>query len=195
MRYDRPFLELEYDGEAYRQQGCCRYVPIVLRLCGVPKQQGVRLSVSFERVRKVSTQGEPLDDYEVHPRSVPAVRTTFPNYHEYALALRARAHHEETGTIRISMTSQAGHPISEATIVFDCGAAEPVQNVCKGFSRVRLLPSIRTPEERDALGGRPAAFVTRRDTRREAPVQPVPADRGQQAELRKESLFPQDNVS
>lgn len=153
-RYDRPGLELEFDQAALKQPGCCRYVPFVLRLCGVPMQQHVILTVSFERVRKRSPDGEPLDDYVAHPGYPTPVRKNFPGYLEYAQELLARAHDEETGTIRIAMSSQSGSTLSQAVIRFDSRHSEPVQVECKGFAHVGLRPSLRSSAERDALQGR-----------------------------------------
>jgi DNA sulfur modification protein DndC len=60
IRYNRPFLELEFDQQALTQPGCCRFVQVVVRLCGVPIKQNVMLTVSFDRVRKYDHHGTPL---------------------------------------------------------------------------------------------------------------------------------------
>ncbi len=166
MQYNRPYLELEYSHEAFVSSGCCRYVPIVLRLCGVPKHQNIILNVSFERMRKRSKDGQPLDEYEVDATRLAPLRTDFPNYCEYALELLARGHARETGTIRVSITSRAAHLITEVVIVFDCRAAEPVWKVCKGLKGYRLRRALRTAQERNALLGQFAgqALAAQRET-------------------------------
>lgn len=152
-RYDRPGLELEYDRAALTQPGCCRYVPIVLRLCGVPVQQHVILTVTFERVRKRSKRGELLDDYDVQPGYIVPARTDFPGYSEYILELLARGHDQETGTIRVTMSSQKGSILSQAVFRLDSRERSPVTVECKGFTYVGLRPSLRGAEERAALQG------------------------------------------
>jgi hypothetical protein len=121
--------------------------------------------VQFERKRKHSKEGTALDEYEVAPTWAVPVQTTFVNYCEYALELLARGHDRETGTIRITMTSRAAHPLTEVTIVFDSRAAEPVVSVCKGLKGYRLLRALRTKEERDVLQGRYALSVERETQR------------------------------
>jgi hypothetical protein len=153
-RYDRPSLEIEFDQEALRAPGCCRFVPVVVRLCGVPVQQHVMLTVMFERTRK-KKGGVPLDDYEVHPASYFLVHHDIPGYHEYVVELLARAHSEETGTIRIKMESQAYNVLSEAVFCLDSRQAEPVASTLQkgSFKALRFLPRVRSAEERDALAG------------------------------------------
>ena len=159
IRYDRPFLELEFDQQALTQPGCCRFVQVVVRLCGVPTAQNVMLTVSFDRVRTRDHHGTPLDDYEQHPIHTPLVRKNFPNYEEYATELLARAHEQETGTIRISMSSQSSSLLSQAEYRLDSRETKPVQRECKGFRGVRLLSHIRASQERDALQGQYPAFA------------------------------------
>ncbi len=137
IRYERPSLEFEFDQQALTAQGCCRFVPVVVRLCGIPVQQHVMLTVSFERVRKQAKNGIDYDDdYEVHPASYFLAHTDIPGYREYKVDLLARPHHVETGTVRIKMESQAYNVLSEAVFCLD--------------------------EERDALSGQyPASTVIR----------------------------------
>ena len=187
-RYDRPGLELEFDQAALSQPGCCRYVPIVLRLCGVPVQQHVILTVSFERVRKRAAGGQPLDDYETHPAYTTPVRKDFPGYREYALELVARAHDEETGTIRVAMTSQSSSTLSQAVFRLDSRHVEPVRVECKGFAHVGIRPSLRSAEERDALQGRFPGSATLVEP-------PAPVEKGDAVEpgqLQRVPLFPLD---
>lgn len=187
-RYDRPGLELEFDQAALTQPGCCRYVPIVLRLGGVPVQQHVILTVSFERVRKLAAGGEPLNDYEAHPAYTTSVRKDFPGYREYALELVARAHDQETGTIRIAMTSQSGSILSQAVFRLDSRQIEPVQVECKGFAHVGIRPSLRSSTERDALQGRvPGSVATA-----EAPAPVAKGDAVEPGQLQRVPLFPLD---
>jgi hypothetical protein len=154
VRYERPSLEIEFDQQALTASGCCRYARVVVRLCGIPFQQHVMLTIMFERTRKVK-DGVPLDDYEVHPTSYFLVHKDIPGYNEYAVELLARAHSEETGTIRIKMESQAYNTLSEAVFCLDSRRPEPVATALQkgSFKALRLLPRIRTTEERDALGG------------------------------------------
>lgn len=164
IRYSRPCLELEFDQQALMQPGCCRFVPVVLRLCGIPTAQKVMLTVSFDRVRKHDQQGMPLDDYELHPLRTPFVRKDFPGYQEYAAQLLARGHDQETGTIRIAMVSQSGSMLSQAEYRLDSRQTKPVQRECKGFLSTRLLTHIRSQEERDALRGQYPSAVTSKGT-------------------------------
>jgi hypothetical protein len=187
-RYDRPGVELEFSREALAQSGCCRYVPIVLRLCGVPVQQPVILTVNFERVRKRLADGTPLDDYEPHPRYTAPVRKAFPGYYEYALDLLARAHDQETGTIRIAMTSQSGSMLSHAVFRLDSRQVEPVLAECKGFAHVGLRPSLRSATERDALQGR----VPGSAKIAEAPAAVQMRDAVEPGQLQRVPLFPLD---
>ncbi len=165
IRYERPSLEFEFDQQALTAQGCCRFVPVVVRLCGIPVQQHVMLTVSFERVRKQAKNGIDYDDdYEVHPASYFLAHTDIPGYREYKVDLLARPHHVETGTVRIKMESQAYNVLSEAVFCLDSRQAEPVAlTLLKGsFKAMRLLPCIRSTEERDALSGQyPASTVIR----------------------------------
>ncbi len=186
IRYGRPCLELEFDQQALVQPGCCRFVPVVLRLCGIPTAQKVMLTVSFDRVRKQDQQGKPLDDYELHPLKTPFVHKGFPNYEEYAAELLARGHDQETGTIRIAMTSQSGSILSQAEYRLDSRQTKPVQRECKGFLSTRLLTHLRSQEERDALRGQYPAAVTGKgaDVREQAtPVE-------QASDLSMAPLFP-----
>ena len=160
IRYSRPFLELEFDQQALMQPGCCRFVQVVVRLCGVPTVQSVMLTVSFDRVRKHDQNGMLLDDYELHPLQTARMRKDFPNYEEYAAELLARAHDQETGTIRISMVSHSGSLLSQAEYRLDSRDTRPiVQRESKGFRSIRFLSHIRTSQERDALQGQYPAFV------------------------------------
>lgn len=171
-RYGRPCLELEFDQQALMQLGCCRFVPIVLRLCSIPTAQKVRLTVSFDRVRKHDQEGRPLDDYELHPYNTPFIHKDFPNYEEYAAQLLARGHDLETGTIRIAMTSQSGSILSQAEYRLDSRQTKPVQRECKGFLSTRLLTHIRSQEERDALRGQYPALMTSNESQEQvAPAQ------------------------
>lgn len=154
VRYDRPSLEIEFDQQALTASGCCRYVPVVVRLCGIAILQHVMLTVMFERTQK-KEDGVPLDDYDVHPSSMFLVHKNIPGYNEYVAVLLARPHHEETGTIRIKMESQAYNVLSEAVFRLDSRVPEPVASTLQkgSFTSLRLLPRIRTNEERDALDG------------------------------------------
>ncbi len=153
IRYSRPCLELEFDQQALMQPGCCRYVQVVLRLCGIPTKQKVTMTVNFDRVRKHDQQGNPLDAYERFPTHTPFVHKDFPNYEEYATQLLVRADDQETGTIRVAMTSPSGSILSQAEYRLDCRQTRPIQRECKGFLSTRLLPHIRSQEERDTLRG------------------------------------------
>lgn len=155
-RYLRPYLEIEYDEDALTQENaCCRYVPVVVRLCNVP--EGVRQSVLFERVRKRDQNGSPLDDYEIHPYEPWKMRAhkDFPGYHEYQLQLLARPHHEETGSIHIKIESQHGTLLSEVIYRFDSRQRTPVCTASHdgSFRGCRFVPFVRTAESRDALQG------------------------------------------
>ena len=187
-RYDRPGLELEFNREALTGEGCCRFVQVVLRLCGVPVQQHVILTVNFERVRKRSANGDPLDDYEPHPFYTAPTRKDTQGYFEYALELLARAHDQETGTIEVTMTSQKGSVLSHAVFRLDSRQAAPVQAECKGFAPVLLRPSLRSASERDALQGHLQGAPSFSEA-------PAPLERGgavDAGQLQRGSLFPLD---
>jgi hypothetical protein len=163
-RYARPSIEIEFFQDNLAKECCCRFVPIVLRLCGVPAEQSVMLTVSFERTRKYAADGTALDDYDVHPGVHDTMqmrrKKQFPGYHEYAVDLLARAHREETGTIRIKMESWAHSVLSEAVYVLDSRHDSPVEFSCQkgSFQAVRMVPYVRSEEERDSLKGQfPAA--------------------------------------
>lgn len=155
-RYRRPYLEIEYDQESFlRENVCCRYVPVVVRLCSVAED--ARLSVLFERVRRQDQDGTYLDAYQVRPHELWKLRknTDIAGYHEYHLHLLARANSEETGLIHITITSAAGTLLSEVAYRFDCCCQEPCSSKLhpNSFQGIRLLPFVRTPEARDALHG------------------------------------------
>ncbi len=154
IRYGRPSLEIEFDQAALTAPGCCRYVPVVVRLCGIPYHQNVMVTVMFERTRK-KKDGVPLDDYDLHPSSQFLNHKGIQGYHEYEVELLARPHGEETGTIRIKMESQAYNVLSEAVFRLDSRLPDPVASTLQkgSLTALRLLPRIRTNEERDALGG------------------------------------------
>ena len=185
-RYERPSLEIEFDQGALTAPGCCRFVPVVVRLCGIPTHQHVMLTVMFERTRK-KKDGVALDDYEVHPASYFLVHNGIPGYNEYVVELLARAHSEETGTIRIKMESQAYNVLSEAVFCLDSRQAEPVAStLLKGsFKAMRLLPRVRTAEERAALGGQ---YPPSADTPGMSTVERVGSEQGNGAST--PSLFP-----
>jgi hypothetical protein len=186
-RYERPQIEIEYNREAMVKKGCCRFIPVVLRLCGVPHSQHVMLTVMFERARKRDREGTLLDDYEVHPSSNFLRQKGIPGYYEYAVELLARPHDEETGTVRIKMESQAYNVLSEAVYVLDCRQDAPVQRSClKGsFRAIRMVPFIRSVEERDALHGQFPASVGIREV-------PLPSQVSvAKQEVGMVSLFPQ----
>ena len=155
-RYRRPYLEIEYDQEAFlREDVCCRYVPVVVRLCSVPED--ARLSVLFERVRSQDQDGTYLDAYQVRPHDLWKLRKNMgiAGYHEYHLHLLARANSEETGLIHITITSAAGTLLSEVIYRFDCCYQKPSESRLhpNSFQDIRLLPFVRTLEARDALRG------------------------------------------
>ena len=84
-------MEIEFDQQALTAPGCCRFVPVVVRLCGIPTHQHVMLTVMFERTRKRAKDGTACcDDYEVHPASYFLVQKGIPGYQEYVVDLLAR---------------------------------------------------------------------------------------------------------
>lgn len=185
VRYERPALEIEFDQQALTAPGCCRYVPVVVRLCGVPVQRNVILTVMFERAQK-KREGVPLDDYDVHPSSLFLVHKGIPGYDEYVAVLLARPHSEETGTIRIKMESSSYNVLSEAVFRLDSRLTEPVASTLQkgSFKALRLLPRIRTDEERDALHGQ---YPPTADTRQMAEA--ASAASNQDDQIRTPTLF------
>jgi hypothetical protein len=159
-RYVRPQIEIEYDRKALVGEGCCRFVPVVLRLCGVPTDQHVMLTVMFERTRKYQ-EGVALDEYDVHPRSSFLTRKGFPGYYEYAVELLARPYSEDNGTIRIKMESQAYNVLSDAVYILDSRQDAPVEHTCQkgSFRAVRMVPFIRSEADRDMLQGQFPASI------------------------------------
>ncbi len=172
--YPRPFLEIEFDRQALTQGGCCRYVPVILRICSVPER--VMLTISFERVRKQDQDGTYLDDYDVRSLRPHLLRASkdFSGYYEYAFQMLARPHAEETGTIHLKIESQSYSLLSETTYRFDSREQEPVRaNFHDGsFRGVRLLPFLRAAQERDALRGQYPAFVRTGDESSSPPLVP-----------------------
>lgn len=155
IRYERPSLEIEFNQAALNAPGCCRLVPVVVRLCGIPFHQHVMVTVMFERARKQRPGGTSHDDYDVHPMSLFRVEKGIQDYEEYAVDLLARAHDEETGIIRITMESPAFNTLSQAVFYLDSRQPEPVAaTLLKGsFKAMRFLPRVRSAAERDALAG------------------------------------------
>jgi len=154
-RYERPSVELEFDQASLTREGCCRFVPVVLRICGVA--DNTMLTVMFERVRPLEESNQHTDDYEVHP-DYGMLRVSVPGavkgYSEYQGAFLARAHAKETGTVHIKLESGAFNVLTEATIRLDCRREKPVLTLVKGkLKDIRFLPQLRSQEERDALHG------------------------------------------
>ncbi len=189
IRYDRPSLEIEFDQQALTAPGCCRFVPVVVRLCGIQEHQHAIFTVMFERTREKDETA--LDDYEVHPSSFFLVHTGVPGYRQYQVELLARGHSKETGQIRIKMESQASNVLSEAIFCLDARQAQPVAStLLKGsFKALRLLPRIRSDGERDALGGQ---YPSSADTRELPPRVPGASPEEGSAAISTLPLFSQE---
>jgi hypothetical protein len=153
-RYERPSVEVEFDQEALTRTGCCRFVPVVLRICGT--SENTMLTVTFERVRPLEVEGEHSEEYDVYP-SAEDFRVCTPGnprgYREYAGAFLARAHETETGTLHIKLESSSS-VLTEAFFRLDSRQAKPLFTLAKGrFKAIRFLPQLRSQEERNALSG------------------------------------------
>ena len=159
---------MEFDQTALTKEGCCRFVPVVLRICGIP--ENTLLTVVLERVRKPGEGHGQTSSYEPHPYSegfLVRSASQFPGYREYAGFFLARAHDKETGTIIIRLESSHSNVLTEATFRLDSRERQPVLSMQKGrLKAIRFLPQLRTAEERAALAGRYPTLVY-------APVVPI----------------------
>ncbi len=151
MRYERPRLEVEYDQAALTAHGCCCFVPVVLRVCGVPLHKQVCLEVTVERLRVVK-DGVALDDYTERPTML-RLTERFQEYVEGKLELLARAHARETGTIGITMSSPSGTLLSQVVLRFDTRQSKPVVADQLGFTSLTFVSTLRSDMERESLHG------------------------------------------
>lgn len=151
VRYKRPRLEVEYDQAALTAPGCCRFVPVVLRVCGVPLHKQVRLDVTVERLRVVK-DGVPQDDYTERPTML-RLKQRFQEYVEGKLEVLARAHASETGTICITMSSPSETILSHVVLRFESCQSKPVVEDQLGFTSITFVPGIRSDTERLHLHG------------------------------------------
>jgi hypothetical protein len=187
VRYDRPSVELEFDQASLTREGCCRFVPVVLRICGVP--ENTMLTVMFERVRPFDEADLHTDDYEVHPSSDKfRVRMSggVKGYSEYKGAFLARTHATETGTIHIKLESSSFNVLTEAFFRLDSRKEKPVFTLPKGrLKAIRLLPQLRSQEEREALNGQfPASVLVK-----ELPVIDEDGKKKQEGDVQMVPLF------
>lgn len=156
--YPRPKIEIEYDPQALLAPGCCRFVPVVIRLCELPEAQLFE-TIHFERTRIRQPGSGPGDEeYEVNPRRPWEFRYTggqqYARYRELHVDFLARSHPEETGLFLLKLESPAFTLITEVTFLFQAGRAEPVvRGQARGVKAYRFLPRLRSQEERDALAG------------------------------------------
>jgi hypothetical protein len=161
IRYERPSIELEFDQAALTREGCCRFVPVVLRICGVP--ENTMLTVRFERVRNLAAGDGHAEDYDVHPSAENfRVRTSGnpQGYSEYAGAFLARSHEMETGTIHVKLETSSFNVLAEAIFRLDSRKEQPVLTLPKGrLKAIRFLSQLRSQEERNALLGQYPASV------------------------------------
>jgi hypothetical protein len=154
-RYARPCLEIEYDRTAITGISCCGFVPVVFRVCGIDPQ--ARLSISFQRVRKL--QADDMDPRAYEVQASPGLYRIQPpfsrnDYREYHAAFLARAHSQETGTIQLQMVSAAGSLLVDVAFRFDPRQDRPRLTVAKGqLQALRFLPALRAAEARNALNG------------------------------------------
>lgn len=154
--YPRPKIEIEFAQEALLAPGCCRFVPVVIRLCELPEAQ-IFETFHFERTRTQQPGSSSDEDYEVDTMRPWDFRYTgqrFPRYHEFHVEFLVRGHPKETGLFSLKLESQAYTLITEVTFVFQAGRAEPwVQGQARGVKDCRFLPRLRSQQERDALAG------------------------------------------
>jgi hypothetical protein len=154
--YPRPKIEIEFNQEALLATGCCRFVPVVIRLCELPEAHTFE-TIHFERTRAQQPDGGPGEGYDVNPMrpwSFRYVGKKFPRYHEFQIEFLVRTHPEETGLFSLKLESQASTLITEVTFVFQADRAEPwVRGQAKGVKGCRFLPFLRSQEERDTLAG------------------------------------------
>ena len=189
-RYARPCLEIEYDRTAITGISCCGFVPVVFRVCGIDPQ--ARLSISFQRVRKL--QADDMDPRAYEVQASPGLYRIQPpfsrnDYREYHAAFLARAHSQETGTIQLQMVSAAGSLLVDVAFRFDPRQDRPRLTIAKGqLQALRFLPALRSPEARDALKGQYPASA--RET--VLPVQDPFATQAQRAASPMHSLFALD---
>lgn len=164
-RYGRPWMQIEFDQETLvNQQGCCRFVQVVVRLGNIPPEPSLSLTTWRESRQTAPTynyrrsQGEAeSDSYDPHPKYRSASNGAggpYPHYYEASFLLLARAHCEETGVIQVEMTSPAGGQLSLAQLHLDTRQPQPVsRGEAKGFTSIDLIPSILSQEERAVLKG------------------------------------------
>lgn len=154
--YPHPCIEIEFDQQALLAPGCCRFVPVVIRLCELPEAHIVE-TIHFERTRTQQPDGSPGEDYETNPMQPWNFRSLgkkFPRYHEFHVEYLARDHPKETGLFSLKLESQAYTVLTEVTFVFQASRAEPwVRGQPKGVKAYRFLPCLRSQEERDDLAG------------------------------------------
>ncbi len=153
--YARPTIEIEFDQQALLAPGCCRFVPVVIRLCDLPEAHVIE-TIHFERTA-TNPACSPAGDYESHPQQPWNFRYTgrsFPRYHEFQVTFLARAHPKETGLFALKIESAAYTVLTEVTFVLQAGRSEPwIRGVAKGVRDYRFLPRLRSQEDRDALAG------------------------------------------
>lgn len=165
-RYGRPWMQIEFAQEALNQQGCCRFVQVVVRLGNIPPEPSLSLTTwresrqtapTYNYRRPQQEEAAESDGYDPHPKYRSASNGAggpFPHYYEASFLLLARAHGEETGVIQIEMTSSAGSQLSLAQFHLDTRQPRPVsRGEAKGFTSIDLIPSILSQEERAALRG------------------------------------------
>ena len=154
--YPRPKIEIEFNQEALLAPGCCRFVPVVIRLCELPEAQLFE-TLHFERTRVQQQDSGPDEGYEVDPMrpwDFRYVGKQFARYREFHVEFLVRGHPKETGLFSLKLESQAYTLLTEVTFVFQAGCAEPwVRGQARGVKAYRFLPRLRSQEERDALAG------------------------------------------
>jgi hypothetical protein len=152
VRYERPRLEIEYDQACLVAEGCCRFVRVVLRLCGVPLHKQVRLEVIVERMRVVK-DGLPQEEYTERPMYL-RLAQPFEHYCEGKVEVLARGHPRETGTVRMTMSSPKGTILSQAVLRFEGRQSKPLVEHASGLASLTFVSTIRSDALRESLRGR-----------------------------------------
>ena len=153
VRYPRPILQIEVDLQTLTQPGCCRFVPILIRLINIPRME-VTLDVTFWRERMRDLAGEYTEGYQTQPRFChpPAKNAeSVDGVWEIRTELLARSHDFETGTVSITMSSYSSTELSHAEYRLVSCRSALTEVAAKGFASITIFDHLLSTEERTHL--------------------------------------------